>query len=301
MATIEVIDSDEEELAIATSKLSIDAGVATSSSFAQTADTDVVHAPEAMYGDEDDEEDEDEFADAAAQPGGDHRDDRERDHSDVPGPAALGPPDGEPLYDDAYFDNLPKDSARALEAKERGNKHFSKGEYEQALDSYAEALLTVPDEDVPGRLVYHSNKAAAHYMLHQWEDVVYECSQCLALDPDYVKALVRRGKAHEKQDRLSEAVEDYKRAVELDPRERELARRLPELEKEVAARFEKQKDEMLDKLKGFGNTILGKFGMSLDQFKAVKDPNTGSYSISFGNSAPAEGAPAEGAPADGGR
>ena len=35
------------------------------------------------------------------------------------------------------------------------------------------------------------------------------------------------------------------------------------------------------KLKDLGNNVLGKFGMSLDNFKAVKDPNTGSYSINF--------------------
>lgn len=35
------------------------------------------------------------------------------------------------------------------------------------------------------------------------------------------------------------------------------------------------------KLKDLGNTVLGKFGMSLDNFKAEKDPNTGSYSINF--------------------
>lgn len=35
------------------------------------------------------------------------------------------------------------------------------------------------------------------------------------------------------------------------------------------------------KLKDMGNSILGRFGMSVDNFKAVKDPNTGSYSISF--------------------
>ena len=40
-------------------------------------------------------------------------------------------------------------------------------------------------------------------------------------------------------------------------------------------------DEMLGKLKELGNSLLGKFGMSLDNFKAVKDPATGSYSISF--------------------
>ncbi|ERN14887.1 hypothetical protein AMTR_s00032p00162310 [Amborella trichopoda] len=35
------------------------------------------------------------------------------------------------------------------------------------------------------------------------------------------------------------------------------------------------------KLKDLGNSILGRFGMSVDNFKAVKDPNTGSYSINF--------------------
>jgi hypothetical protein len=38
---------------------------------------------------------------------------------------------------------------------------------------------------------------------------------------------------------------------------------------------------MLDKLKGLGNSLLGNFGLSLDNFKAVKDEKTGSYSISF--------------------
>lgn len=35
------------------------------------------------------------------------------------------------------------------------------------------------------------------------------------------------------------------------------------------------------KLKELGNTVLNKFGMSLDNFKAEKDPSTGSYSIRF--------------------
>lgn len=34
------------------------------------------------------------------------------------------------------------------------------------------------------------------------------------------------------------------------------------------------------KLKELGNTVLGKFGLSVDNFKAVKGPD-GGYSLSF--------------------
>ena len=50
------------------------------------------------------------------------------------------------------------------------------------------------------------------------------------------------------------------------------------------------------KLKDLGNTLLGKVGLSLDNFKAVQDPATGSYSISFQQQAAAgaEGEEGEG-------
>lgn len=43
---------------------------------------------------------------------------------------------------------------------------------------------------------------------------------------------------------------------------------------------EKRKKEVLDGLKGIGNSILGYFGMSLDNFKLEQGP-TGGYNISF--------------------
>lgn len=44
-------------------------------------------------------------------------------------------------------------------------------------------------------------------------------------------------------------------------------------------KMSKLKDEALGKLKELGNSILGNFGMSLDNFKMNQDPATGSWNI----------------------
>ena len=44
-------------------------------------------------------------------------------------------------------------------------------------------------------------------------------------------------------------------------------------------KMNKMKDEALGKLKELGNSILGNFGMSLDNFNMKQDPATGSWNI----------------------
>jgi hypothetical protein len=69
--------------------------------------------------------------------------------------------------------------------------------------------------------------------------------------------------------------------VALEPTNAEAVAAAKRLQVESDQKFEQQKEEMLGKLKDLGNGLLGKFGLSLDNFKATKDPKTGSYSIAF--------------------
>ncbi|KAJ6296089.1 hypothetical protein OIU78_024013 [Salix suchowensis] len=131
------------------------------------------------------------------------------------------------------------------------------------------------------RSICHSNRGVCFLKLGKFEDTIKECSKALALNPSYMKALVRRGEAHEKLENFEEAIADLKKILELDPSNDQAKRTIRRLEPLAAAKREKMKEEMIGKLKDMGNSLLGRFGMSIDNFKAVQDPNTGSYSVSF--------------------
>jgi len=129
--------------------------------------------------------------------------------------------------------------------------------------------------------IYYSNRAACNFALERNEDAISDCDIALILNPTYTKALLRRMSAYEAISKTEEALRDAKAALETAPNDRKIiahTRRLQKLEDE---RMEKLKAETMDKLKGLGNSMLGYFGLSLDNFKAEQDPNTGSYNIAF--------------------
>jgi tetratricopeptide (TPR) repeat protein len=184
---------------------------------------------------------------------------------------------------------LEKDVSLALAAKARGNQHYARQQYDEAIAEYSRAIAHCPVGEDAGAeeakdhlAVFFSNRAAAFLMQSRHAECVADASASLSLQPTNAKALSRRAKAHEALDQLAEAVEDLKALVALDASDRDAAKNLVRVEKALNEKNENMKAEMLGKLKDFGNTILGKFGMSLDNFKAQQDPATGSYNISFG-------------------
>lgn len=188
-----------------------------------------------------------------------------------------------------YEDALTEDEqnqrmlSQADAAKSQGNALYASGNYDEALKCYGNALEITADHansnDI--RAMCYSNSAMCHLQLKQYEEAVELSTKALELNPTYAKAFLRRAQALEKLDRLDEALTDLNKVVELNPGNQQASSDIKRLEPVVAERREKMKEEMIGKLKDLGNSVLGRFGMSVDNFKAVKDPNTGSYSISF--------------------
>ena len=141
--------------------------------------------------------------------------------------------------------------------------------------------MPLEDDFAYNRAVYFSNRAACRNKQGCHEDVVKDCDAALELSPTYVKALVRRAIAHEALENLDAALADRRKVLEITPMDASAIREEARVAGALKVKQEQMKDEMMGKLKDLGNSILGKFGMSLDNFAMKQDPKTGSYSVSY--------------------
>jgi len=182
-----------------------------------------------------------------------------------------------------------QDSTVEKEATQDGTAEKADEEEEPSAGEKPSAEEEPSAEDISIKLMrsqLFSNRAACFLSLKDWHMAIKDSTEALKLEPNYVKALTRRGTAHEALDKYEEALKDFKRVMELEPRNFAVLKKIPGLEKKRKEQFEKQKDEMITKLKGMGNWVLNKFGMSVDDFEAKQGPD-GSWSVGMKNKKPA--------------
>jgi regulator of sirC expression with transglutaminase-like and TPR domain len=85
------------------------------------------------------------------------------------------------------------------------------------LAGYTRALQMCPVEDVEATVTLLTNRAESHRQLTQDHLTIQDCTAALALAPDNVKALLRRGLAYERSEKLQAALQDLKGALALQP------------------------------------------------------------------------------------
>ncbi|GMT13865.1 hypothetical protein PFISCL1PPCAC_5162, partial [Pristionchus fissidentatus] len=105
----------------------------------------------------------------------------------------------------------PAEIERANVLKEEGNDLMKGSNFDDAIQKYNEAIKLHRDP------IYFCNRAAAYCRLEQYDLAIQDCRTALALDPNYSKAYGRMGLALSCQNRYDQAVEAYKKAIELDP------------------------------------------------------------------------------------
>ena len=100
--------------------------------------------------------------------------------------------------------------------KEEASEIFKANQYEQAIVAFDECL-----QIDPLNLAFNSticlNKAICQVKLNKNEAALATLNVCLKMNPDYAKALVKRGEVYQNLEEWEEAVADFGAAAQIDP------------------------------------------------------------------------------------
>ena len=169
------------------------------------------------------------------------------------------------------------------ERKNAGDLYKNK-EYIQALNIYSLLLKDAKRADLKEQCcILNCNKGICFNKLNDYDKALESFKEALRYNKDYSKALCNKMLLLNKKEEYLEAYEDFKRLKTLDYNLWENYRNMENgLAYQAEIQKKKMTNEMLGKLKDMGNTILGKFGLSLNNFQMT--PNgQGGYSIQYNN------------------
>uniref|UniRef100_A0A8C6RTW3 RNA polymerase II-associated protein 3 n=1 Tax=Nannospalax galili TaxID=1026970 RepID=A0A8C6RTW3_NANGA len=128
-------------------------------------------------------------------------------------------------------DGVRVDSQKALILKEKGNKYFKQGKYDEAIECYTRGM----DAD-PYNPVLPTNRASAYFRLKKFAVAESDCNLAIALSRSYTKAYARRGAARFALQKLEDAKKDYEKVLELEPNNFEATNELRKIDQALKSR-----------------------------------------------------------------
>ncbi|KAL3850907.1 hypothetical protein ACJIZ3_012789 [Penstemon smallii] len=132
---------------------------------------------------------------------------------------------------------------RAHELKEVGNRSFQAKDYVAALEQYEHALKLIPKLH-PDRAIFHSNRAACLMQMKpiDYDTVISECTLALQVQPQFVRALLRRARAFEAIGKYEMAMQDVQLLLIADPKHGDALEIAGRLRSALGPRQEAQQD-----------------------------------------------------------
>ncbi|XP_042533637.1 RNA polymerase II-associated protein 3 isoform X2 [Dipodomys spectabilis] len=128
-------------------------------------------------------------------------------------------------------DGIRVDSQKALALKEKGNKYFKQGKYDEAIECYTKGM----DAD-PYNPMLPTNRASAYFRLKKFAVAESDCNLAIALNRSYTKAYARRGAARFALQKLEDAKKDYEKVLELEPNNFEATNELRKINQALTAK-----------------------------------------------------------------
>ncbi|CAO1622966.1 unnamed protein product [Parajaminaea phylloscopi] len=132
------------------------------------------------------------------------------------------------------------------------------------------------------RVTLHSNMAASEMKLNRWERGSKACDEALRDDPSHLKSLNRRATCLEQIGTWSSLSSAHADLTRLCSHSQLPAAMLPTIKSSLSRvsnkrdeAAQREKDEMMGKLKGLGDAILGNFGLSTNNFKFEQNQQGG--------------------------
>ena len=140
---------------------------------------------------------------------------------------------------------------QAVEAKNKGNQAFTAGKYKEAIEFYSQAIKLDPTDHVRIQLVnplmlqqtFFTNRSASYAGLNQHEAALADANEAIKLNSKWMKGHYRRGAALFALEKYDDAYAAFKRALELEPANQDIPKRL----EEVSFERKRKTDEKLAK------------------------------------------------------
>eukprot|EP01117_Protostelium_nocturnum_P008231 TRINITY_DN2937_c0_g1_i1.p1 TRINITY_DN2937_c0_g1~~TRINITY_DN2937_c0_g1_i1.p1 ORF type:complete len:557 (-),score=247.91 TRINITY_DN2937_c0_g1_i1:105-1775(-) len=104
------------------------------------------------------------------------------------------------------------DPQKSVEAKERGNDFFKKGQFPDAIREYSDAIARNPKDHV-----LYSNRAATYTKLGEYRYGIKDCDECIKINAEFPKIYSRKGLLHYFMKEYDKAIQAYETGKKLDP------------------------------------------------------------------------------------